>query len=112
MLNCFTSNSAFDSGMALGKWTYAQLLRQKSDLEDNPQSSIPLKRSPYISKPVNKKDATGESKFTRAVARIVRDGTLVHCYLACGHMLTMHKDEISAPSSMECWACEAEGKEH
>jgi hypothetical protein len=69
----------------------------------------PLKKSQPNSKPTVKKDATADGKIVQGVVRIVRDGTLVHCYLACGHMLTFHAQEVSAaPSSMECWACEAE----
>jgi hypothetical protein len=36
----------------------------------------------------------------------VREGIfLAHCYLACGHMVTMHKEDLeesAAPSSIEC----------
>jgi hypothetical protein len=77
-------------------------------LEDNSQPSIPLKKSQPNSKPVDKNNAAADGKIIRAVVRIVRHDTLVHCYLACGHMLTLPKGEVSAPSSMECWACEAE----
>jgi hypothetical protein len=77
-------------------------------LENNLQPSIPLKKSQPNSKPADEKNAAAEGKVRRAVTRIVRDGALVHCHLACGHMLTLHKGEVSAPSSMECWACEAE----
>jgi len=67
-----------------------------------------LKKSQSNRKPVAKNNATAEGKITQAVVRIVRHDTLAHCYLACGHMLTLPKGEVSAPSSMECWACEAE----
>ena len=77
-------------------------------LEDNLQPSIPLKKSQPNSKPADQKAPTADGKIIRAVERIQRDGAFVHCYLACGHMLTLHKGEVSAPSSMECWACEAE----
>jgi hypothetical protein len=71
----------------------------------------PLKKYPPNSKPADKNHAAAEGKIIRAVVRIVRDDAFVHCYLACGHMLTLHKGEVSSPSSMECWACEAEAKE-
>jgi hypothetical protein len=71
-----------------------------------------LKKSQPSSNPPDNKAATEDRKVTQTVVRIVRDDTLVHCYLACGHMLTLHKGEVSAPSSIECWACEAEAKEH
>jgi hypothetical protein len=77
-------------------------------LEDNSQPSIPLKKRQPNNKPVDKKDAIANGKIVQAVVRIVRDDAFVHCYLACGHMLTLPKGEVSAPSSMECWACEAE----
>jgi hypothetical protein len=51
-----------------------------------------------------------ERKIMRQVVRTVRVSTFfVHCYLACGHMVTMHKED-PAPSSIECWACEEESK--
>jgi hypothetical protein len=84
----------------------------QGQLEDNSQPRIPLNKSQSSSKPADKKDATADGKIVQGVVRIVRDGTLVHCYLACGHMLTMHSSEVVAvPSSLECWACKAEAKE-
>jgi len=77
-------------------------------LEDNLQPSIPVKKHQPNSEPADENHAAAYGKVRRAVTRIVRDGALVHCHLACGHMLTLHKGEVSAPSSMECWACEAE----
>jgi hypothetical protein len=84
------------------------LLQQEQGLEDNLQPSIALKKSQPSSDPSDKKAATASGKVRRAVVRIARDDTLAHCYLACGHMLTFPKGEVSAPSTMECWACEAE----
>ncbi|HZL70773.1 MAG TPA: hypothetical protein VFC29_25960 [Candidatus Limnocylindrales bacterium] len=55
-----------------------------------------------------------EQKIMQPVVRIVREGTFfVHCYLACGHMVTVQNEDVSEspPSSMECWACEASKKE-
>jgi hypothetical protein len=72
---------------------------------------MPLKKSQSNSKPADKTNAAAEGKIIRAVERIERDNAFVHCYLACGHMLTLHESEVSAPSSMECWACEAERNE-
>ena len=70
---------------------------------------MPLKKSQSSGKPAEKKNAAAEGKIIRAVERIERDNAFVHCYLACGHMLTMQEAELSAaPTSMECWACEAE----
>jgi hypothetical protein len=70
-----------------------------------------LKKSQSSSKSADKKNATATGKIIRAVERIERDDAFVHCYLACGHMLTLNEGEVSAPSSMECWACEAERNE-
>jgi hypothetical protein len=68
-----------------------------------------LKKSESKGKPVEETKAAEEGKFRQAVLRIVRQGTLAHCYLACGHMLTMQEAELSAAlTSMECWAREAE----
>ena len=54
-----------------------------------------------------------EPKTTQPVLRIVREGAFVHCYLACGHMVTMHKEDLKEPSppSIKCWACEEESKQ-
>jgi hypothetical protein len=49
-----------------------------------------------------------EYKITQRIERTVRDLGFVHCYLACGHMITtMAKDDLKgSPPSIECWACE------
>jgi|NGEPerStandDraft_6_1074524.scaffolds.fasta_scaffold330393_1 hypothetical protein len=48
-----------------------------------------------------------EKKIKRRIVSTVRDGVFVHCYLACGHMITMAKDDLKgSPPSIECWACE------
>ena len=49
-------------------------------------------------------------KMVRAVVRVVSEGVLVHLYLACGHLITMHKDDFHGkfPAELECWACEQE----
>src|SRR5664279_1460523 len=51
-----------------------------------------------------------ERKITQTVRYQVQDGRLVHCYLACGHLVTVHQEELKeSPSpSTECWACEGE----
>jgi hypothetical protein len=54
-----------------------------------------------------------EQKIMQPVVRIVREGIFfVHCYLACGHMVTMRNEDLteSPPSSMKCWACEEASK--
>ncbi len=52
-----------------------------------------------------------EKTIMQKVVRSVRDGILVHCYLACGHMLTMHQEDLKESGhSIECWACEEEKK--
>ena len=38
----------------------------------------------------------------------MREGNLLHCYLACGHMITLQENPTEAASSIECWACEKE----
>ena len=67
-----------------------------------------MKKRESNSRPVDKNNPTADGKNRQTVVRIVRDGTFVHCYLACGHMLTMHSGEVASPSSLDCWACEAE----
>jgi hypothetical protein len=49
-----------------------------------------------------------EQKIMQPIVRTVRDLSFVHCYLACGHMITtMAKDDLKeSPPSIECWACE------
>ena len=51
-----------------------------------------------------------ERKLMRRVVRTVREGNLLHCYLACGHMITLQENPTEAVSSIECWACEEERK--
>jgi hypothetical protein len=49
----------------------------------------------------------------KRIMRTVHQYPLVHCYLACGHMITVHSEDInksSSPSSFECWACKEESK--
>jgi hypothetical protein len=43
----------------------------------------------------------------------LRESVWVHCYLACGHMITVHPEDLkesSSPSMIECWECEEESK--
>jgi len=53
-----------------------------------------------------------EQKIMRRVVRTVRESIWLHCYLACGHMITLHQENPTEkpPSSIECWACEEESK--
>jgi len=40
--------------------------------------------------------------------RTVKEGTFIHFYLACGHLITVQKDDLTGdlPTKMECWACD------
>lgn len=62
----------------------------------------------------HRNNVAAKRKIMQPVVRTVREGIfLAHCYLACGHMVTMHKEDLeesAAPSSIECWACEEETK--
>ena len=50
-----------------------------------------------------------EGKFMQPIVRAVWEGLLVHCYLKCGHLITMPKEDLGESStSIKCWACEAE----
>jgi hypothetical protein len=58
-----------------------------------------------------------EQKNMQPIVRTVRVSSFfVHCYLACGHMVTMPQEYLkessptSSPASIECWACEEESK--
>ena len=57
-------------------------------------------------------NSAAEPKIKPSVIHIVREGSFVHCHLACGHMITMHPEDLkeSPPSAIECWACEEESK--
>jgi hypothetical protein len=57
-------------------------------------------------------DVAAGRKIMRSVVRTVQESSWVHCYLSCGHMITMHKEDLkeSSRSSIECWACEEETK--
>ena len=48
----------------------------------------------------------------RKVLSMVTDGNLVHLQLACGHLITQHKDDFNgrAPTEIDCWACTEENK--
>jgi hypothetical protein len=41
------------------------------------------------------------------VVRSVSEATVVHFYLACGHLITISKSELvgTLPGEMRCWAC-------
>ena len=52
-------------------------------------------------------------KIMRKVVQVVNDHPLVHFHLACGHLITEHKNDLAGkttPSELECWACAAESK--
>lgn len=54
-----------------------------------------------------------KEKIMKLVLRMVEDATFVHCYLNCGHLITVDSKEFKTlPShrSIECWACEAEAE--
>ena len=54
-----------------------------------------------------------EEKIMQPVVRTVRQGTIVHCYLKCGHLITVHSEEFkeaAAHTPIECWACEVEAE--
>ena len=59
-------------------------------------------------------DPAPEQKFLRKVLGVTTDGTLMHFHLACGHLITEHKDNVAAhpPTVIDCWACRAEKSEH
>jgi hypothetical protein len=52
-----------------------------------------------------------EPKIMQTVVHVVREGTFAHCYLQCGHMLTIYEEDFKESDSLiECWACEEEKK--
>ena len=61
----------------------------------------------------HQKKSTSEQKTVQPVIRTVREGSLLHCYLACGHMITMHKEDLkeSSPSREEAGGKEALSEE-
>jgi hypothetical protein len=74
---------------------------------------VPLKKSESYRKiEAQRNKAPAERNVMRLVVRMVREEPFVHCYLACGHMLTIHSDELKEPfpSSIECWACEEQSR--
>jgi hypothetical protein len=60
-----------------------------------------------ISNSVHPTDVVSNPKVVRTVVRVVEDGAFVHFYLACGHLITVRKDELKGalPRQMKCWAC-------
>lgn len=51
-------------------------------------------------------------KIVRRVERVVTQGTFVHFYLTCGHLITTPASDFldKLPSEIECWACDEEHK--
>ncbi len=47
----------------------------------------------------HRENLVAERKIMQAVVRTVRESILVHFYLACGHMVTMHKEDLKESSS-------------
>ena len=49
----------------------------------------------------------------RKVVSTVTDGILVHFHLACGHLVTQHKNDFigTMPTEIDCWACTEENNE-
>ncbi len=60
------------------------------------------------------KKSKPDKKIMQPIVRTVREGMFVaHCYLACGHVITIPTEDLeesAPPSSIECWACEEESK--
>ena len=63
---------------------------------------------------VPSKKSKPDKKIMQPIVRTVREGMFVaHCYLACGHLITIPTEDLeesAPPSSIECWACEEEIK--
>src|SRR5271167_4196868 len=75
---------------------------------------VPPKKSASDKKiKTHQKNLAAEQGFMQPVIRTVRENSFVHGYLACGHLITMHKEDLkeSAPSLIKCWACEEENKD-
>lgn len=55
-------------------------------------------------------DVALNPKIVQAVVRVVTEEPLIHFYLACGHLITVQKDDLKVdlPTKMVCWACEEE----
>jgi len=74
---------------------------------------VPAKESASNKKiEAHEKNLAAEQEIMQPVIRTVRETSFVHCYLACGHLITMHPRDLkeSSSSSMQCWACEEESK--
>jgi hypothetical protein len=74
---------------------------------------VPSKKSKSDKKvEAHQNDVAAERKIMQSVVRTVQESIWVHCYLSCGHMITVHKQDLkeSSPHSIECWACEEETK--
>jgi hypothetical protein len=61
----------------------------------------------------HRNNLAAEQKIMQRIVSTVRDGVFVHCYLACGHMITVAEDDLKEllPRSIECWACEETKKQ-
>jgi hypothetical protein len=58
-------------------------------------------------------ERNSDPNHMQPVLRSVTDELFVHFYLACGHLITIPKGEITGtlPRTIECWACAAESNE-
>ena len=43
-------------------------------------------------------DTPQQQKFLRRVVSVTTDGVLVHLQLACGHLVSEHKNEVAKPT--------------
>jgi hypothetical protein len=64
----------------------------------------------HKSKPGETTNATADLLTAQRVVRSVSETTFVHFYLACGHLITVSRNELEGapPSKMDCWACAAD----
>jgi hypothetical protein len=70
---------------------------------------MPLKKSKCDEEIETRQNALAlEQQIMQPVVHTVQEAAFVHCYLKCGHMVTVHKVDLEElPSfSIECWACE------
>ncbi len=73
---------------------------------------MPSKKRKPEAKSATRNNTAAEHSNMRSLVRTVWEGALVHCYLECGHLITLHKEELGeTATSIECWACEASNKD-
>ena len=78
----------------------------KAKLRDN-RERIVVESPTESQRPEKTEQEASKPQTMQAVVRVEEDFNFVHFYLACGHLITVNKNDLrnKHPEQMECWAC-------